>query len=202
MQLFFSSFPARQAKGSEYFLFKMVLFSNLMAFFPYLAHMIWKVCFFLICLVVASACFKKKKFAETPVIRFLEFTRHGDSAKISISFQDGEGDIGLNPDQTISPYDPGSKYHYNLYMVYYEKDDVLGWIPGKDFNGDSIVFKNRILPVYSGKPKGIEGKIIATVEPLFYNPFSNQSDTIKYRIQLIDRALHESQWIESEVIYP
>ena len=164
--------------------------------------MIRRIGLFLICLLVFSACFKKKKFAETPSIQFLEFTRNGDSAKISLSFQDGEGDIGLDPDQVIAPYDPSSKYHYNLYMVYYEKDDVLGWIPGKDINGDTIVFKNRILPIYSGKSKGVEGKIIATIEPLFYNPFSNQSDTIKYKIQLIDRALHESEWIESSVIYP
>lgn len=156
----------------------------------------------LMLLVALSACFKQKKFSETPAVQFLEFTRSNDSAKMTLAFQDGEGDIGLAEDQMDAPYDPGSRYYYNLYMVYYEKDDVLGWIPGKDFNGDSIVFKNRILPVYQGKKKGIEGKIIANIEPLFYNPFSSQSDTIKYRIQLIDRALHESKWVESEVIYP
>lgn len=164
--------------------------------------MIRKIGFLLIFSLVVSACFKKKKFAETPSIAFLEFTRLGDSAKISLSFQDGEGDIGLNSEQIFAPYNPESKYHYNLYMVYYEKDDALGWIPGKDINGDSIVFRNRILPVYTGKPKGIEGKIIATIEPLFYNPFSDQNDTIKYKIQLIDRALHESEWIETGEIYP
>lgn len=153
-------------------------------------------------LLALSACFKKKKFSEVPSIRFLEFTKLEDSAKITLSFQDGEGDIGLAPDQMGSPYNPGSRYYYNLYMVYYEKDDALGWIPGKDFNGDTIVFKNRILPVYQGKKKGIEGKIVATLEPFFYNPFSSQSDTVKYRVQLIDRALHESAWIETDVIYP
>lgn len=157
---------------------------------------------FILMLLLLPSCFKKKKFGETPSIEFLAFSRSEDSAKIMLSFQDGEGDIGLRQDEMEAPYNPGSRYYYNLYMVYYEKDDVLGWMPGTDFNGDSIVFKNRILPVYTGKKKGIEGKIIATLEPLFYNPFSSQSDTIKYRIQLIDRALHESKWIESEVIFP
>ncbi len=164
--------------------------------------MIRKLGIFLLLSTALTACFKKKKFSEIPSIQFIEFTRSNDSAKMTLAFQDGEGDIGLEEDQMEAPYNPESRYYYNLYMVYYEKDDVLGWIPGTDFNGDSIVFKNRILPVYHGKEKGIEGKIIADIEPLFYNPFSTQSDTIKYRIQLIDRALHESQWIESEVIYP
>lgn len=164
--------------------------------------MIQKTGILLIGLMVLAACFKKKKFSETPAIQFQEFVRHGDSAKIKISFQDGDGDIGLNENEVTGPFAPGSKYHYNLYMVYYEKDDVLGWIPGKDFNGDSIVFKNRIRPIYSGKKKAIEGNLVATVEPLFYNPFSDESDTIKYRIKLIDHALHESEWVESNVIYP
>lgn len=154
----------------------------------------------LLCLLL-GACFKKKHFSDVPAIAFVAFQPLGDSAKITLSFEDGDGDIGLAADQISAPYDIGSRYHYNLYMVYYEKDDVLGWIPGTDFNGDSIVFRNRILPIYTGKAKGLEGQIIATIEPLYYNPFSSQNDTIKYKIQLIDRALHESSWIETGEIY-
>lgn len=156
--------------------------------------------FFLISLLFA-ACFKDQNYSETPEIEFLDFIQNDDSAKLSFSFQDGEGDIGLNDNQISAPYDPSSRYYYNVYMIYYEKDNESGWIVGKDINGDSIIFKNRIKPVYDGKDKGIKGKIIATIEPLFYNPFSTESDTIKYRIQLIDRSLHASEWIEtSEII--
>jgi hypothetical protein len=163
--------------------------------------MIKRMGFVLLLVGALGACFKKKQFSDVPAIQFIAFQKLTDSAKIVLSFQDGDGDIGLAADQTNAPYDIASKYHYNLYMVYYEKDDIQGWIPGTDLNGDSIVFRNRILPIYTGKAKGLEGNIIATVEPLYYNPFSTQNDTIKYKIQLIDRALHESAWIETPEIY-
>lgn len=162
--------------------------------------MIYKTGLVIFLMIISSGCFKKQEFSDIPSISYISFERFSDSGRVILSFQDGNGDIGLAADELNPPYDPGSKYHYNLYMVYYEKDDVLGWVPGKDFNGDTIVFRNRILPVYKGKPRSIEGKIVATIEPYFYNPFSSQSDTIKYRIKLIDRALHESAWIETEEI--
>lgn len=155
--------------------------------------------FFTVSLLVYG-CFKDHNYSEVPEIEFIDFIQVGDSARLSFSFQDGEGDIGLSDDQIIAPYNPDSKYYYNVYMVYYEKDDINGWVVGKDIDGDSIIFKNRIKPVYSGKPTGLKGNIIATIEPIFFNPFSSQSDTIKYKIQLIDRALHLSNWIESNEI--
>lgn len=149
---------------------------------------------------ILSSCFKKEDFASTPEIEYKSFEILGDSARISFSFKDGEGDIGLNPDQTAAPYDLSSKYHYNLYLVYYEKKDVGGWQVGTDLNGDSIVFRNRLRPIYDGKPKSIKGTIDYTIEPIFYNELSTDNDTIKYKIQLIDRALHESKWIETPEI--
>jgi len=155
---------------------------------------------FLAALFLLSGCFKKENYSSVPKITFQSFQILGDSAKIILSFQDGEGDIGLDPSETSAPYDINSKYHYNLYLVYYEKKDNGGWQPGLDLNGDTIIFRNRLRPIYTGKPKSIKGTIEYTIEPIFYNQFSSENDTIKYRIQLIDRALNESDWIESPEI--
>lgn len=153
-----------------------------------------------ILIFILVSCFKKENFPSTPEISFKSFAILGDSARLEISFQDGEGDIGLDPSQTEAPYDINSKYHYNLYLVYYEKKDVGGWQPGLDLNGDTIVFRNRVRPIYTGKPKSIKGTLVYTIEPIFYNQLSADNDTIKYKIQLIDRALNESEWIETDVI--
>lgn len=153
--------------------------------------------FFLLLFLLLIGCFKKEEYGSTPVISYKSFEILGDSAKLSFSFQDGEGDIGLNPDQTSTPYDINSKYHYNLYLEYFEKKDNGGWQAGTDLNGDPIVFRNRIRPVYDGKAKSIKGTIEYTIEPIFYNQLSSNNDTIKYRIQLIDRALNESAWVET-----
>ncbi|MGJ8660985.1 MAG: hypothetical protein ACSHXL_03025 [Bacteroidota bacterium] len=161
-----------------------------------------KTIFGVLTLLLLASCFKKNKFPSTPKISFGSFEMTGDSAKLVFSFEDGEGDIGLDPSQVSSPYDIGSFYYYNLYLVYYEKKDIGGWQPGTDLNGDSIVFANRLKPIYTGKEKSISGTVEYTIEPIFYNLVSTDSDTIKYRILLIDRALNKSNWIETNEIYP
>jgi hypothetical protein len=151
-------------------------------------------------LLLLASCFKKNKFPSAPKISFDSFEITGDSARLVFSFEDGEGDIGLEDNQISAPYDLNSFYYYNLYLVYYEKKDVGGWQPGTDLAGDSIVFANRLRPIYTGKKKSISGTIDYTIEPIFYNLVSPDSDTIKYRILLIDRALNKSNWIETQEI--
>lgn len=149
-------------------------------------------------LSLLTACFKKNNFPSQPSLEIVSFEAKGDSAVLTMDFKDGEGDIGLNPADTLPPYDVSSKYYYNLYLVYYEKVDGEGWQVGLDPDGNEIQFKTRLLPVYEGKPKSIEGRIAYTIEPIYYNLLSPDNDTIKYRVQLIDRALNESDWVETQ----
>lgn len=146
-------------------------------------------------------CFKTEDYDSVPSITYDEFIPFGDSAKIIFEFTDGEGDIGLADDQTDAPYNFGSEYYYNVYVEYLEKDDAEGYKYSLDPNGDTIAFPIRIHPILDlDESKPIKGKMEVTLSPLYYNPFSDQSDTIKYRIQLIDRALNKSNWIESDEI--
>ena len=149
--------------------------------------------------IILSSCFQSVKFDSKPKLEFESFEVLNDSsAVINLTFEDGEGDIGLNQGDTLAPYDPNSRYHYNMYLVYMEKKDNGGWDVGLNFDGDSIIFNTRLLPVYTGKPKGIKGTIQYALEAPYYNVFSAESDTFKYRIQIIDRALNESDWIETQ----
>lgn len=150
---------------------------------------------------VMASCLKPEKFPPEPSIGFKSFDILSDSANLTITFQDGDGDIGLDEGDTIAPYDTSSIYHFNLFAQYWEKDDALGWIQGLDFLGNPIEFKYRtpiITP--SGQNKALKGEIQMTLEPFFYNLGSTESDTIKYRIMLVDRALNESNWVETDVV--
>lgn len=149
-----------------------------------------------------QACFKAVDYPVEPVISAPEFNILGDSAVLSFQFTDGDGDIGLNDDEDEAPYDTSSYYYYNIYMDYYEKDDANGWQRGLDLAGDSISFKYRIERInVKGKQRGMKGRIDVTLYT-FQNPFSAQSDTIKFKVKLIDRALHESNVIETTEIVP
>jgi len=156
---------------------------------------------FTLLIVVMSSCFKKETFPTKPIISYDSFSISGEKANLAFNFTDGNGDIGLSDSDTLSPYDVNSEFHYNLLISYFEKDNVLGWIEGKNLDGTPTVFKYRIKPIITiGKTKGIKGKIDVDMGTVFYNPLSTQNDTIKYEIQLIDKALNKSNIVESEVI--
>jgi len=157
---------------------------------------------FVFVMVILSSCFKAQNYPIEPVISEPSFLIMGDSAVLSFNFTDGDGDIGLEDNEKSPPYDSSSYYYYNLYLDYYEKDDVNGWQRGIDLAGDSISFSYRLEPIIvSGKSRGIKGSMDVTINT-FQNPFSSQSDTIKFKIKLIDRALNESNVIETLEIIP
>ena len=155
----------------------------------------------LILSVGLSSCLRPQTFPPEPEIAFKSFEILSDSAKLTITFQDGDGDIGLNVSDTLPPFDTSSIYHFNLFAQYWEKDDALGWIQGTDIMGEPIEFRYRT-PVITptGQNKALKGEIEMTLEPFFYNLGSSQSDTIMYKIMLVDRSLNESNWTESGTI--
>lgn len=154
-----------------------------------------------ILVLLLPSCFDNPNYPNEPVLTYDNFIIEGDSADLSFDFTDGDGDIGLTDSEIQPPFNQGSYYHYNLYVQYWEKNDVLGWVPGYDANGDSIIFRYRIKPILEGnKEKALKGNISVSIEPIFYNPTSPDSDTVRYRVQLIDRALNKSNWMETDVI--
>lgn len=156
--------------------------------------------YFIIILSVFAlvSCLKPQTFPPEPIIEFDSFIPMSDSGELVISFTDGDGNIGLAKGDTTGSYSSTNKYHHNLFVEYFEKVNGVGWQPGKDLAGNDIVFLYRV-PVLtpSGKNKALKGKIRVTIEPSYYNPLSIDSDTIKYRIMLVDRDLNESNTVES-----
>ncbi len=152
-------------------------------------------------LIGLASCLKPETFPTEPAIKFESFSITQDSGTLVISFTDGDGDIGLLESDTTGSFAPNQKFHHNLFIEYYEKDDAMGWVRGKDLSGNDIIFLYRIPYLTpNGNNKALKGKIEVVIEPTFYNPISSQSDTIKYRIKLADRKLNESNEIESPVI--
>ncbi|MCT4581491.1 MAG: hypothetical protein N4A35_08755 [Flavobacteriales bacterium] len=160
-------------------------------------------------LIVLSSCLKVETYPDEPVIEYKSFEVFQDSAIVTVSFTDGDGDIGLSTGDTLGDYAPGSFFHYNAYLEYYEYMNGE-WVKGtadpagNNFpTADTIVFTNRlpnITPI--GQNKALKGDIKLTLEPNYFNPISNHNDSIKYKVYIIDRALNISNTIETEVITP
>ncbi|MEI6680978.1 MAG: hypothetical protein WCO44_00040 [Bacteroidota bacterium] len=133
---------------------------------------------------------KKEVYPDVPVIAFQNLTLAFDTGKVAkkgyltISFKDGNGDIGLQPGETQPPYDTGSIYYYNFIIDYYEL------IRGKFVKLQSTVpFSARIPYLTPDDPnKAIKGIIVDT---LTLNP-KPAHDTVKLKFFIYDRALHKS----------
>lgn len=147
-----------------------------------------------------TACNPEAQYPIEPVIEFNAFVPNGDKGKITINFTDGDGDIGLKESDTQPPFDTSSIYFNNYFIAYEEK--VNGqWQAGLDQNGDPVEFKYRVPYVTpEGQNKALKGKIDVTIQPFYYNPMSVDSDTIRFRIKIYDRALHESNEIITDEI--
>jgi hypothetical protein len=141
-------------------------------------------------MILLTACSKKEEFPIVPAIAFKSFTLSFDSGNyasrgyLTISFKDGDGDIGLEPDQKYPPFNEGSKYYYNYYIDYYEMRN------GQFYKVDlSDGYNARIPNLTQDDPNhAIEGIIVDTLD--FFPPPAH--DTIKLKFFIYDRALHQS----------
>jgi hypothetical protein len=130
------------------------------------------------------SCVKKKVYSDTPEIDYKHFDLDtGTTAEMTITFSDGNGDIGKENNST----------DINLYMNYYYKDTLtqkfVAFWNGTDSvkNGYTV---NKPNDEYNGKP--ISGDLTVHM-PLYRH--SKKIKTFRYVIYLFDNAGHKSNVI-------
>ncbi len=118
-----------------------------------------------------------------PQIEFVDVTVFGDTAKVTFSFKDCDGDFGLSRNDTLPPYE------YNVFLEYYE------------YTGDSFRKIGPLNPPFyyripkleaSSNSEVLEGEIDIDVIP-YYLPGFN--DTLRYEIYIQDSLLNKSNVI-------
>jgi hypothetical protein len=81
--------------------------------------------------MIFSGCMKKQNFSDIPQISYTGMELLVDTAGVvrtgilTISYQDGNGDIGLSAADTFSPYQKGGQYYYNYVINYFEKQNGI-----------------------------------------------------------------------------
>lgn len=149
---------------------------------------------FLFLIITLSFCRKPEQFPIEPKIEFVSLTKiptiNGvdDKGILTISFTDGDGDVGLSESDTLPPYDTSSVYYYNFFIDYFEKQNGT-------YTKVNLPFSiNSRIPVLnsSGNTKPLKG----TIEmELFINNILSPYDTIRFECSICDRALHMSNKI-------
>ena len=162
-----------------------------MMFHPlsYRLHICWSTAMITGILLLTS-CMKKEVYPDIPEIAFQNFTTEFDTGMyakrgyLTISFKDGNGDIGLFPEQNQPPFDTGGLYYYNYIIDYYEKQHgtFVKVVLDPPYNA-------RIPYLTPDDPnKAIKGIIVDT---LVLNP-RPVYDTVKFKFFIYDRALNKS----------
>lgn len=142
---------------------------------------IFSITFFLI----FFSCTKKKcsESESIPVIEYNNFVITGDSAIITINFEDCNGDIGSSCKSNV----------FDLFLTYIEVEN------GKDTIIDVNPPLYYCLPPIDVASTPAKGTISVKISPLFYRP--GGPDTIKYKVLLRDVAGNWSNAIITPPIY-
>lgn len=142
-------------------------------------------------ITIFSSCIKEESYPIIPEIEyqgleriFYDTSEIATTGILAFSFQDGDGDLGLNPRDTFPPYNRNGEYYYNLVIRYYEKHDS-GYVE-KVLNPPYSARFPVLNPDYPDKP--IKGLIVDT---LSLDP-SPDFDTVRFEFFIYDRALHKS----------
>lgn len=151
-------------------------------------------------LFLVWGCGKESDLPPEPEIEFVSFeirevdeTNHGF---LTISFRDGDGDIGLDPLDTFPPHDPGNKYYNNLFLDLYYK--INGeWVPWEPAE-PGLDYHTRIADITpEGRNKALEGEIEYNLG--YFEVI--EGDTMMFEIYLVDRELNYSNIVQSDEIY-
>jgi hypothetical protein len=161
--------------------------------------------------VAVISCKRIDEYPIEPEIKYIDFEKLYnttdsiyDRGVLKFSYTDGDGDLGLAKRDTFPPYNPGSKYYYNLLIYYYEIQNgvetpvALGYWDPVNQTLDTVSLSARIpLLTVPGADRPISGDIYDT---LFIYNYNSPYDTVFLEFQIVDRALHESNLERTDYI--
>jgi hypothetical protein len=145
---------------------------------------------------ILGGCFNKPVFPLEPSIAFQSIERNaaaaGDSITITISFQDGDGDLGLAPNEREN--------EINYFIITKRRrGEAYAEVPfpdGQTFNGRFPVLRDTPFP------RPLEGDIIYSFAILLsLTDAVLKGDTLAFDVRITDRAGNSSNTITtSDVI--
>lgn len=110
--------------------------------------------------------------------------------KVTLRFIDGDGDLGLKDSDSTPPYHREGEYYNNMIVRLFVKKE-----------GKHTEIKDTKLS-YSGRIPFVEKRhqqpsLSGTIS---YNIrlYALLGDTVMFKFQIIDRALHKSNWVDTD----
>jgi hypothetical protein len=146
--------------------------------------------------LATTACLKKKELSDKPLIGDHRMEISPDSAIIYLNFTDGDGNFGLNEEDTFGIF-AICQNKYNLIADYFEQENgVWNRIELDECtNPNAGTFNLRVPWVKpTGQNQTQEGEIKVVMED-WYLDAQNGRDTIKFEVKIVDRDLNVSNTV-------
>ena len=152
-------------------------------------------------MALVTACYKEISFDVIPYIEFSDLRKEirldqfsgskKDSVILTIKFQDGDGDLGLNEEEKKAAVE---KQDFNyIIRIFRKKNGVFTEVP------QEVPYSGFFPRLKSDNKKGpIEGKLDYSL--VYFQDFTPKKDSLKYQITIKDRSGNVSNTIESKVI--
>ncbi len=151
-----------------------------------------KVQFLLFLALAIFACEKIEKLPDTPRIEYKDFIMAKDSdllgneilvGTLIFTFEDGDGDVGLPPSDSLVPGDTTQK---NLFLTLYKKTEGTFIRAPEDEIESPLAFRIPYIK-REGQNKTLKGEIEVDIQYVII-----RYDTIRYDFYIRDRAMHKS----------
>lgn len=144
-------------------------------------------------------------FPDTPVISLEkapeQYKLNGKDSlvRLIIKYTDGDGDIGLEPEDTAAPFNYTSRFFNNLFIKVYFMENGISKPVLIPVVNDTVNYDTRITNLTpSGKNKAIYGEITINLKAEPYPGI--QPDSMYYTVQIADRKLHLSNIVQTPVM--
>ena len=156
-----------------------------------------------LCLILSvNACKDEAIESKIPKIEFNSVSVYKDIRSrdsmvvLQISYEDGNGDIGLSEGDTFPPFNYGNTAFYNLFVSYYVKTGNVFQKIVYPSTSDTIHFNQRFPTLnFSSKEKKVSGIMDLRIPA---SPYPGINPTaVKFRISMLDKSLNHSNEVES-----
>ena len=141
--------------------------------------------------ITSIGCLEYVSYPNQPIVEFLSFeVMENNGAVLSFNVTDGDGDLGLDPEDIIFHFCPTCEHYYNLKCEYDELRDGVWTHIDLNPNEGQVPFYYR---VPRATPTGTNQAINAVVEVDMQTWYLQSSyDTLRFRITIEDRSLNLS----------
>jgi len=158
--------------------------------------------------LAVSSCINPPDYPDTPSIEFKTITKERfrtdggliDSVKVTVSFKDGDGDLGLSNQDTNPPYDYGNgqNRYYNNYFIQPQIQQTDGTFKNYDVGTGGYDSRYPVLNT-SGRSEPLKGDLTLNLVFSAGLPF-RAGTVVRFQVNIVDRALNESNVITTEPI--